>query len=77
MKIRVGDLKRIIRETIEESKRKGSSKYHFGGSHPDESYDKELMQDEAFGEESVYVPDDIKEKIKKWANDMGLSSKKR
>lgn len=73
MRVRVGDLRKIIKQVIVEA-RKGESKYHFGGSHPDESYDKELMHDDSFTEESVYVPNDIKEKIKKWAKDMGLSS---
>lgn len=45
-----------------------------GGSQPDESYDKELLDDEAFDAPSVLVPDDIKKKIKKWAKDMGLST---
>lgn len=74
MRVRVGDLRKIIRQVIVEA-RKGESKYHFGGSHPDESYDKELLKDPAFDEESVYVPNDIKKKIKKWAKDMGLTSR--
>jgi len=45
-----------------------------GGSQPDESYDKELLDDEAFDAPSVLVPDDIKKKIKKWAKDMKLST---
>ena len=48
-----------------------------GGSQPDESYDKELLDDEAFDAPSVYVPDDIKKKIQKWAKDMGLSTTKK
>ena len=75
MRIRVEDLRKIIREEIKKSSRKGASIYHFGGSHPDESYDKELLKDPAFEEESVYVPNDIKEKIKKWAIDMKLVTK--
>lgn len=47
------------------------------GSHPEESYDKELLDDSAFNAGSVYVPDDIKKKIKKWAKDMGLSTSKK
>lgn len=74
MRVRVSELRKIIRQVIVES-RKGASKYHFGGSHPDESYDKELLKDPAFDEESVYVPNDIKEKIRKWAKDMKLMSK--
>ncbi len=45
-----------------------------GGSQPEESYDKELMDDEAFDAPSVLVPDDIKKKIEKWAKDMKLST---
>lgn len=48
-----------------------------GGSQPEESYDEELLDDEAFEAPSVYVPDDIKKKIKKWAKDMGLSTSKK
>jgi len=69
MKIRISELREIIQEAI---KRK-----NLGGSHPDESYDKELMDDEAFNEPSVYVPDDIKVKIRKWSKDMGLSTSKK
>ncbi len=47
------------------------------GSQPEESYDKELLDDEGFEAPSVYVPDDIKKKIKKWAKDMGLSTSKK
>lgn len=47
-----------------------------GGSQPEESYDKELLDDEAFEAGSVYVPDVVKKKIKKWAKDMGLSTSK-
>jgi hypothetical protein len=69
MKIRIGELKTLIREAIK--------KHHFGGSYPDESYDKELLDDSSFAEDSVYVPNDIKKKIKKWAKDMGLSTSKK
>lgn len=69
MKIRVGELREIIRETIKKS--------DWGGSHPDESYDEELLDDPAFNSASVYVPDDIKVKIRKWAKDMGLSTSKK
>lgn len=47
------------------------------GSQPEESYDKELLDDKGFEAPSVYVPDDIKKKIKKWAKDMGLSTSKK
>lgn len=61
MKITVGRLRRLIRESLR-------------GSHPDESYDKELMDDPAFAEDSVYVPNWAKKKIKKWMKDMKMSS---
>lgn len=34
----------------------------------------ELLDDPAFDEKSVYVPDEVKGKIRKWAKDMKLSS---
>ena len=37
-----------------------------------ESYDKNLLDDPAFDERSVYVPEDIKVSIRKWAKSMGL-----
>ena len=46
------------------------------GSHPDESYHEELLDDPAYTTDSVYVPRDIKKKINKWARDMGLSTSK-
>jgi len=69
MKIRVDKLRQLIQEVIK--------KHHFGGSQPEESYDKELLDDAAFEEPSVYVPNDIKVKIRKWAKDMGLSTEKK
>ena len=62
MKITVGRLRRLIRESL-------------GGSYPDESYDKELMDDPAFAKDSMYVPNWVKKKIRKWMKDMKLSSK--
>jgi hypothetical protein len=61
MKLTIGELKRIVREAV------------IGGSHPSESYGKELMDDPKFVERSVMVPDDIKHSIKKWCRSMGLS----
>jgi hypothetical protein len=46
------------------------------GSHPNEAYDKDLMDDPALKKKSVLVPDDIKHKIRKWAKAMGLTSKR-
>lgn len=42
-----------------------------------ESYDRNLLDDPAFNEESVYVPDDIKDSIRRWAKMMGLYDSKR
>lgn len=61
-------LRKLIKELIKNQEKKVK-----GGSHPEESYDKELLDDDGFKSPSVYVPDDIKDKIKKWAKDMGLS----
>lgn len=47
------------------------------GSHPEEAYHEELLDDPAYKAGSVYVPDDIKKKINKWAKDMGLSTTKK
>lgn len=73
MKIRLGTLKKLIREALSA----GKKKYHFGGggSQPEESYDMELLDDPDYRSKSVYVPDDIKNKIDKWAVDMGLSTR--
>lgn len=73
MKIQLGKLKQIIREAILEAKGK---KYDFGraGSQPEESYSAELLDDPSYKEKSVYVPDDIKSKIDKWATDMGMKT---
>lgn len=62
MKISVRDLRLLIRESLR-------------GSHPEESYDKELMDDPAFAQDSMYVPNWVKKKIRKWMKDMKLSSK--
>jgi hypothetical protein len=60
----------IIEVLVEERK-----KYHFGGSHPEEDYDTELLDDPKYKEPSVLVPDDIKSKINGWAKKMGLHTK--
>jgi hypothetical protein len=64
MKISVGELRKLIRET-------------YGGSLPDETYDTELLDDPAFNKESTWVPNDIKLAIKKWAKAMGLRAGRR
>lgn len=48
------------------------NKKKFRGSHPEESYNKQLLDDPSYKKPSVYVPDDIKDKINKWAKDMGM-----
>jgi len=63
-------LRKLIKEFI-----KHNEKEVKGESHPEENYDKELLDDDGFKSSSVYVPDDIKDKIKKWAKDMGLSKR--
>jgi hypothetical protein len=60
--ITIRQLREIVRESL-------------AGSHPEESYDKELMDDPAFNDDSVYVPNWAKKKIKSWAKDMKLSTK--
>jgi len=62
MKITIGRLRQVIRESL-------------GGSYPEEAYDKELVDDPAFEQDSVYVPNWAKKKIRKWMKDMKLSSK--
>jgi hypothetical protein len=58
--ITVCEIRHIIREAL-------------GGSQPDETYSVNLLDDPSIEKHSVYVPDDIKVSIKKWAKDMGLS----
>lgn len=62
MKITISKLRAIIRESL-------------SGSQPDEAYDKELMDDPAFNQKSVYVPDWAKKRIKTWAKKMKLSTR--
>lgn len=63
-------LKTLIRELVKEHS-------SFSGSHPEESYHDNLLDDPAYKSDSVYVPRDIKSKIDKWAENMGLKSKRR
>lgn len=62
MKITIGQLREVIKKSL-------------AGSQPDETYSEELLDDPAFQEKSVYVPDWAKKKIKSWARDMKLSTK--
>jgi hypothetical protein len=66
MRIRIGALRYIIREVANDC---------WGGSRPEETYDEELVDDDAYKKRSVIVPDDIKKSIDKWSLAMGLSSK--
>jgi hypothetical protein len=66
-------LKNFIKEVLKEERKK----YHFGGSHPEEDYDTELLDDPKYSEPSVLVPDDIKKTIGNWAKQMGLHTKGR
>jgi hypothetical protein len=63
-------IKQLLREFVKEFASRA-------GSHPEESYHEELLDDPAYKADSVYVPDDIKNKIDKWAKDMGLSTSKK
>ena len=62
MKITIGQLREVIKRSL-------------AGSQPDETYSEELLDDPAFQEKSVYIPDWAKKKIKSWARDMKLSTK--
>jgi len=77
MKIQLGKLREFIREAIAEAS--GCKKYNFGyaGSHPEEDYEVGLLDDPSYKKKSVYVPDDIKDKIDKWAADMGMKTNSR
>ena len=57
----IGQIREIVRKSI-------------AGSDPNEAYTEELLDDEAFAQKSMYVPDDVKDKIKKWAKSMKLST---
>lgn len=64
-------IKQLLKEFVKEySSRKTA------GSNPEENYRDELLDDPAYNTGSVYVPNDIKKKINKWAKDMGLSTTK-
>lgn len=52
MKLSIRRLREVIRKSL-------------AGSQPDETYSMELMDDPAFSEKSVHVPDDIKKKNSK------------
>ena len=65
----MGALRALIREAIDPD--------CYGGSRPEESYDNEMSEDDAWNKKSVLVPDDVKEPINKWMVAMGLSRAKK
>lgn len=68
MRLSLQELRKIIQEILQETK-------NTAGSSPEESYNMELADDPKYKQDSVYVPNDIKKKINKWSQDMGLSTK--
>jgi hypothetical protein len=67
-------MSRVLENFIKEVLKEERKKYHFGGSHPEEDYDTELLDDPSYLEPSVMVPNDIKNKIHTWAKQMGLKT---
>ena len=65
MRVRMGELRRLLREEIMPD--------CWGGSRPDETYDELLEDDPAYKEESVLVPNDVKKAIHSYFGKMGLS----
>jgi len=53
-------VQQLVRETI------------YAGSQPDESYSTKLIDDPAFNDDSVYVPDSVKLTLKQWLKSMKL-----
>jgi hypothetical protein len=45
---------------------------HFEKEMRAKPYDKNIFDDETINQESILVPDDIKDSIKKWLNSMNL-----
>lgn len=72
MVITLGELYELLETVVREKSMKS-----YAGSHPTEAYDHSFEDDPAYKERSDLVPDDIKDDIKKWSSDMGLSAKKR
>lgn len=69
MRLTMATLRQLVRESVHDC---------WGGSHPTETYDQELTEDdEAYQKHSVMVPDDVKASINKWAKAMGLSGRKK
>ena len=68
MRLTLKEVKSIVSEAIRDC---------WAGSHPEEMYEQELMDDPALKKKSVMVPDDIKHKIRRYFKAMGLSGKKK
>jgi hypothetical protein len=64
VKLQLSELRSLIREAL-------------AGSRPEENYDNELAEDEAWKQHSVMVPDDVKAPINKWMKSMGLAGAKK
>jgi hypothetical protein len=64
----IGELRSLIREASSDC---------WGSSRPEEMYEQELVNDESWNKKSVYVPDEIKEPIRKWMKAMHLSGHKK
>ena len=60
MKLRLFELRRIISKLVKEE------------LNVDKPYTHALLDDEAFNAKSTYVPDDIKDSIRKWSETMLL-----
>jgi hypothetical protein len=72
MKIHLRNLRKMIQEIIEQENKRTS----WGGSSQEEDYDEDLLHDPGYKAKSVYVPDDVKQKIDKWAKKMRLTRSK-
>ena len=56
MKLKISELKQLIIESLNKNA----------------PYDVDLVDDESFEKDSVYVPEDIKVVIRRWIKSMGL-----
>lgn len=65
MRIRLSELRRVVRTLVREE------------LNVDKPYTGDLMDDEAFNSDSVLVPGDIKDKIRKWSETMLLHRRHR
>jgi hypothetical protein len=70
MRTTLGALRRIIREVA-------AADDCWGGSRPEETYDEELVEDDAWKKQSVMSPDDVKHSINAWMGKMGLSGRRK